>query len=142
MLEHVVGVAKVLENFATWIRPGGLLILRLPDADSVYGFLARHTPHWTHVAVKKYIYKMENAGKPGHDPYPVVYEPAMTYSGITQFCECRGFTLSATASAGYLNRRSWIKPLVIAISWLSLGRLAWRHDNLTLVIADSRCRQE
>jgi SAM-dependent methyltransferase len=41
VLEHVDGAERVLENFAHWLAPGGLLILRIPDRDSVFGFVAR-----------------------------------------------------------------------------------------------------
>jgi SAM-dependent methyltransferase len=134
VLEHVVGVDKVLANFATWIRPGGLIILRVPDGSSVYGFLARHTPHWMHVAVKRYVYGMKDAGKPGHDPYPVVYEPAMSRGALAEFCERRGYSVSITANDSYLRGSWWIKALVVTVSWLSLGRLPWKYNNLTFVI--------
>lgn len=31
VLEHVSGAEQVLENFVRWLRPGGILILRVPD---------------------------------------------------------------------------------------------------------------
>ena len=55
VLEHVTGVERVLDNFARWIRPGGLIVLRIPDKDSVYSFVARSTPHWFHVLFCKYV---------------------------------------------------------------------------------------
>jgi 2-polyprenyl-3-methyl-5-hydroxy-6-metoxy-1,4-benzoquinol methylase len=44
VLEHVRGAEQVLENFVRWLRPGGILILRVPDRDGVQGFLAGLTP--------------------------------------------------------------------------------------------------
>ena len=37
VLEHVNGAERALNNFTRWCKPGGLLILRVPDRDSVYG---------------------------------------------------------------------------------------------------------
>lgn len=34
VLEHVQQADTALENFVRWLRPGGLLILRLPERNS------------------------------------------------------------------------------------------------------------
>jgi 2-polyprenyl-3-methyl-5-hydroxy-6-metoxy-1,4-benzoquinol methylase len=45
VLEHIDGAEQVLDHFLSWLVPGGLLILRVPDRDSVYGFLSHaHQP--------------------------------------------------------------------------------------------------
>src|SRR5690606_33630642 len=133
VLEHVEGVEKVLDNFARWIRPGGLIVLRIPDKDSVYALLARSTPHWFHVLFCKHVNGYRDAGKPGHAPYPVVYEDAMSRRGIEAFCAAHGFSPSVTAAAAY--KRSWFRPLAFLVSALTLGKYAWRHNNLTYLIA-------
>ncbi|MFO7287792.1 MAG: class I SAM-dependent methyltransferase [Gammaproteobacteria bacterium] len=132
VLEHVEGVEKVLDNFARWIRPGGLIVLRIPDKDSVYALLARTTPHWFHVLFCKYVNRHRDAGKPGHAPYPVVYEDAMSRRGIEAFCAAHGYSPSVTAAAAY--KRSWFKPLAFLVSASTFGRYAWRHNNLTYLI--------
>lgn len=135
VLEHAVGVDRILDNFATWIRPGGLIVLRVPDDRSVYGFVAKHTPHWSHVLVKKYVNKAKNAGKPGYDPYPVVYEKAMSQPGILRFCRDRGFSCSIIGDAAFMKKgQRWLRPVTRGVSWLALGQLGWRHDNLTYLI--------
>src|SRR5207248_8941613 len=35
VLEHIDGAAGVLQKFANWLKPGGILILRIPDRNSV-----------------------------------------------------------------------------------------------------------
>ncbi len=139
VLEHVEGAANVLENFTHWLRPGGLIILRIPDRNSVYGFLARKTPFWLHVLYKKHIEHVKNAGKPGFDPYPTVHDPVVSRRGIHQFCREHGLEIKdEAASANYLPQHSVLKPLMRAvvrtISALSLGKLDWRYNNLTYVI--------
>ena len=58
VLEHVEGAEAVLDRLVPAIRPGGLLLLRIPDRDSVYGFVTRHSPHWLRVQ-----YKRRNPGR-------------------------------------------------------------------------------
>lgn len=136
VLEHVSGAAVVLSNFARWLKPGGMIVLRIPDRDSVYGWLAFHTPHWVHVAVKRWVMGNVNAGKPGFDPYPVVYDEVISRSGIRKFCASQGLRLAEERATGeYLVRLPAIAKLGIrTIAALSFGKLAWRHNNLTYEI--------
>lgn len=86
VLEHVEGAEHVLDRLTAALKPGGLLLLRIPDRDSIWGFLARHTPHRTHVWYKRYVRKSVRAGTPGHGPFPVVYEPVVSVAGMRDYC--------------------------------------------------------
>lgn len=134
VLEHVVDVRTVLEKFASWMKPNGLIILRIPDRRSVYGFLARTTPHWVHIAFRKYIIKAKRAGSPGYGPYPVVYESEMSLESIRAFCEKNDFSMTVTANGQYLEKTPWLAPFVALISMASLGHLHWRHCDLAIFI--------
>jgi len=143
VLEHVDGAQEVLDNFLEWLKPGGILILRVPDRDSVYGFLARSTPFWLHVLIKKYAYNFPNAGKPGYDPFPTFYDRVISRRGLHEYCRKRGCVVAAEAGSGnYLPKHPLLRlisrGLVIAVSLASLGRLEWRHSNLTLLIEKRR----
>jgi SAM-dependent methyltransferase len=141
VLEHVAGAEHVLENFLRWLKPGGILILRIPDRNSVYGFLTRFTPFWVHVLVKKHLQGMPNAGKPGFDPYPTHYDPVVSRTGVHEYCSRRGCTVVyESAYSGYLPKGlvgALARVVVRTISALSLGRLDWRYNNLTFVIEKS-----
>jgi SAM-dependent methyltransferase len=139
VLEHISGAEQVLDNFLKWLAPGGLLVLRFPDRDSVFGFLARSSPFWVHVAYKRYVEGIRNAGKPGFDPYPTSYDRIVSRRAMHRYCRDHGCTIRLeTGYSGYLPRkplaRSLARVMVRAIGVASLGRLAWRHNNLTLVI--------
>lgn len=139
VLEHVRGAADVLDRFVTWVRPGGLLLLRIPDRDSVYGWATRHTPHRTHVAFRRHVIGMPGAGAPGHGPYPTVYDPVVSRRGLRSWAESRGVTVLAEhGSSVYLQRAGRFGPVlhlgVRAISAASLGRLAADHNNLLYVL--------
>jgi SAM-dependent methyltransferase len=139
VLEHVDGAERVLDNFIYWLKPGGTLILRIPDGDSVYGFVTRMTPFWFHVFYKKYVQKVHNAGKPGYDPFPVFYDEVVSRRGIHRYCAERGCKVHEEAGSGsYLPRRGLMARLqwtfVWLVSLLSLNKLSWRYNNLTFVI--------
>lgn len=143
VLEHVDGAEAVLGNFLDWLKPGGSLILRIPDRDSVYGFLTRTTPFWFHVLVKKYLHRMPNAGQPGYDPFPTFYDRVVSRRGLHDYCRRHGCEVAGEAGTGsYLPQQPllrWLGYLLVrAIALASLGRLEWRHNNLTVLIEKRR----
>ena len=78
VLEHVDGAERVLEKFANSLKPGGILILRIPDRNCVHGFVTRVTPFWFHMFYAKYIARNPDAGKTGFGPYPTFYDPIVS----------------------------------------------------------------
>ena len=139
VLEHIDDARSVLDNFMYWLAPGGLLVLRVPDRDSVYGFLTRWTPFTMHVFYKKYVQGIPTAGQPGHGPYPTHYHPIVSRRGIHRYCHELGCkVLYEVGFSGYLPKTpltgAIARTATRLISALSLGRLDWRYNNLTLVI--------
>ena len=65
VLEHVQDAERVLDNFHRWLSPGGILILRIPDRQSVYGLLSRVTPFWFHVFYKRVHRRHQDGGQAG-----------------------------------------------------------------------------
>src|SRR4051794_23147529 len=41
VLEHVEGAEDALATISSAVRPGGIMIVRVPDGDSVYGFIVK-----------------------------------------------------------------------------------------------------
>ncbi len=138
VLEHVPDAGAVLRNFADWLKPGGLIVIQVPDYDSVFGFATRHAPFWLHVAFYRYVRGDKEAGRPGHGPYRTYYDRAMSLGRIREFCGAHGLTLRHVV--GHYRFQSRLLQRVIAFGlrvagWLTLGRLAGDHNNLTMVIA-------
>lgn len=139
VLEHLSNAELVLGNFARWLRPGGLLILRFPDRDSVLGFLARMTPYRLRVYVKRLLLRRPPLGTRGHGPYPVVYEPVVSRKGLRDYCAQSRFIIREECAfigwSGAMGRwRSLCGPLAAAIGLLSLGKLEWRHLHLVYIL--------
>jgi SAM-dependent methyltransferase len=140
VLEHVRGAEQVLGNFARWLRPGGLLILMIPDRNSVYGLLTRITPLWLHLFYWRHIRGYRTAGEAGSGPYPTYHERVVSREGIHSYCRRTGFqVLDEYGQSYYLTEgrkatRLLVRLLVRALALLSLGKLEWRYNDLTYVL--------
>ena len=139
VLEHIENAEHVLQNFKNWLVPGGLIILKIPDRDSVFGFLTNLTPFWFHVFYHRHILRRPHSGEPGYGPYPTYYDKVVSRKGIQEWCKANGFTLREERGlAPYLVERGLRQRCITAItrivSALSFGRLPWRHSNLTFVL--------
>jgi SAM-dependent methyltransferase len=132
VLEHVPQVAQVLANFLEWLKPGGLLILKFPDRDSVYGFVTRVTPFWFHVLYKRYLVGNPNAGKPGYGPFPTVHEEIIGRRAFHAFVRQNGLIMRKEYGFGTLPG---LQGLVTkALSGLSFGNLAANYYNLLYIL--------
>jgi SAM-dependent methyltransferase len=72
VLEHVARPDHVIERFALLTRPGGVIVLVIPNVMAAKSLVAKYTPHSFHIFVRRRLMKRPNAGRPGHGPYPTV----------------------------------------------------------------------
>ena len=136
VLEHVQDASKALDNFVRWLKPGGTILLRVPDRDSVWGAGTRLTPLWFHVLWQRWVMGYRPAGTPGYGPYPTYHEPVISRAGIREFCEAHNcWLIEENGVAMHLQQNKWIMLPISLAGWLlSFGRLAWRHSNLQFTI--------
>lgn len=139
VLEHVAGAEQLLDRLVAAVRPGGLLLLRVPDRDSVFAFLTRRSPHWVHVQYWRRIRHIELAGKPGQGPFPVVYDRIVSWRGITAYCQRHGLQIVDAYSSNFFlgsfgSRAAIVDHMLRSLALLSFGRLTADHNNLAFVI--------
>jgi SAM-dependent methyltransferase len=135
VLEHVPGAQQVLKNFNRWVKPGGLIIIMIPDPNSAYGFTSRMTPHWIHVLFYRLILGQKNAGKPGYAPYPVAYDKVVSREGIRAFCGENGLVLAAEYGISNNSlKQKLVEAYKKALQVLSLGRLSADYDDIIFFI--------
>jgi SAM-dependent methyltransferase len=140
VLEHIKGAEGVLDRFVKWLRPGGKLILLIPDPQSAYGFATKMTPHWFHVLFYRFALGKATAGKPGYAPYATYYDPVVSRHGIHAYCKQRGLAINAEFGDGFWKpgkglaqkATSLVKRL---ISLVSGGALSEKHTYLVYVIS-------
>lgn len=139
VLEHVPGAASVLERFAGWLKPRGLILIRLPDPHSVKGLVTRVTPHWFHVMYYRYVLGSAVAGNPGYAPYPTYYDKVVSRSGIREFVQRHGLELVAEFGTdpphpGPRIVDRIVRACVNLIALVSLGRYSARHTDILYVL--------
>ena len=139
VLEHIDGAERVLDNLYNWLKPGGILILRIPDRNSVWGFVARATPFWFHMFYKKYIVRDRNPGETGFGPYPTFYDPIVSRAGIHEFCRNNHFIIKEEYGhrsnlGGQGITEFLIYVAVRGVNILSLGKFAWNYNDLTYIL--------
>ena len=133
VLEHVQGAEHVLDRFLRWLAPGGVLVIKVPDRDSAYGFLARTTPLWLHVLTYRWLLGYREAGTPGHGPYPTAYDEVISERGLARYCAAHGLGEPQVRRLCSYTGRKLVTAGAFLFAALSAGRLAWRHNNLLLV---------
>jgi SAM-dependent methyltransferase len=139
VLEHIKGAEAILNNFVKWLKPGGVLVLKMPDGNSAFGFLARVTPFWVHVFYQKYILGRKKVGKPGYGPHPTFYDKVVSRKGIHGYCQKHGLVIRAEYGSGGYFKRSGVLPLFAnvvlrTIQIISFGRLTAEHSGLVYII--------
>ena len=139
VLEHVPGAEALLERFVGWLRPGGIILIRVPDRDSVQGLITRLTPHWFHVWYYRFVCGSKTAGQPGHAPYRTIYDPVVSRAGMHAFATQHGLVIEAEYGSGGSvkgNRpiQFAIRALTRVVSILTLGRFSDRHGDLTFIL--------
>ena len=144
VLEHVEQADVALRNLIRWLKPGGLLLLRLPDPCTVRGFFTRILPHPVHVWYHRYVYGTRQAGQPGYPPYPVYYHPIIHRERLCQYLAAHGMECVTCYGDGF-RREGSNKTMSTAImlgskllQMLSLGRLKANYADV-LYIADKKC---
>ena len=69
VLEHLANPRAALANMARALRPGGLLVVAIPNVWSLKGLVTKLTPHGFHVWAYRRIWGYAEAGTPGFGPY-------------------------------------------------------------------------
>jgi SAM-dependent methyltransferase len=139
VLEHIANAEKLLNRMLDWLRPGGILVLKIPIRESVFGFVTRVSPYWIHVLYHKYVLRLPNAGKPGHSPYPTYYHAVVSLQGMQQYADKNGLQIVFATSTDFaISKNSLVqlasKVFCSTLSVLSLGRLVNTCSGLVLVL--------
>ncbi|GAA2421982.1 hypothetical protein GCM10010191_37060 [Actinomadura vinacea] len=158
LIERVPHAELVLDRFVAALKPGGLLLVRLRDRDSAFGFLDRRLPRWLREPLWRGLGRREALRPVPRDPAATsprpepaaarqpapppraVYERVASRQGMRWYCAMRGLVISEEyvssdgpdALGAATGRPVWLLCRLVAL--LSGGRFSARHSEVTLVI--------
>lgn len=147
VLEHLPHPEKALKSFARAVKPGGVILLALPNVYSLKGLITNFTPHRFHVWVYRNVYKNPNAGKPGHAPFPTFLRRSVSPVALKCFAAENGlleehFRLYESAMIESLKHRS--RPLhalyrmaLLLLRVVSLGAYDGTMSDVFIVLRKS-----
>lgn len=128
LVERVPHAELVLDRIVASLKPGGLLLVRLRDRNTAFGFVDRLLParfparHRAHQA---------RSGPP-----PAVYEKVASRGGMQWYCMMRGLTIAEEYVSGEMLACAGrgVTGLCRLVSAFSRGRLPADHSEVTMVI--------
>ena len=143
VLEHVDSPQALLDRFATWAAPGGLVVIAVPYLASIKALVTKVTPHRFHVWFRRRVVGARHAGRPGHGPYPTTLRREISPRAMIRRLGERGLVpvfegFFEDAKQATLRRRvrltgrAWraFRAIVRAVS---LGRLDAAHTEYVVV---------
>lgn len=90
VLEHLSAPRQAIINLARSLKPGGLLLLALPNVLSFEGLLTKLTPHWFHIFVYRHVFGIAVAGRDGHGPFQTYLRFAIAPKRLERFIVDQG----------------------------------------------------
>ncbi len=93
VLEHLPNPEQALERFVHAVRPGGLVVIKVPNVLSGKGLVTKLSPHWFHVFVYKHVFGYENPGVDDRPPFRTFLRLSIAPKALRRFAERRGMAV-------------------------------------------------
>lgn len=141
VLEHLPRPELAMERFSDSLKPGGLIILKLPNVLSVKGLVTKFLPHWFHVLVYRYFYGDKNAGKDDNLPFKTylrfrISAKALQSQGAQLGLQSTYFSTFDVANINWLQRKKAVHfaytVVKRVVGFFSFGRIG--DSELILVL--------
>jgi SAM-dependent methyltransferase len=144
VFEHLRFPDHALVRFARAVSPGGVIVLALPNVMTPKGLVTKFTPHWFHIAFRRYVLGRKHAGRPGHGPFPTTIPWTLAPDrllGLVASCNLDlvfqayledGKQVQTREKLGLTGRRWEVTRRLVAR--LSRGRLDAARTELLLVL--------
>jgi 2-polyprenyl-3-methyl-5-hydroxy-6-metoxy-1,4-benzoquinol methylase len=85
VLEHLETPEAALRRFAEAVKPGGLIVLKIPNLDSMKGRLTRALPHGVHVAWYQYVHGRRYTDREDGGPFRTFLRSSIAPSALRRF---------------------------------------------------------
>ncbi|BCS34736.1 SAM-dependent methyltransferase [Luteitalea sp. TBR-22] len=95
VLEHLPDPEAAIGEIARLVRPGGLVVLALPNILSLKGLVTRFTPWWFHVWVYRRVLGDRTAGTDAFDQFPTAFRFVLRAGGLRRLVAAHGLRVEA-----------------------------------------------
>jgi SAM-dependent methyltransferase len=119
VLEHLRHPRAAVENLARALKPGGLLVIRVPNVWSLKGLVTKLTPYRFHVWVYRRLFGYPDAGKPGFAPFPTYLRPEIAPRRLEEVGRASDLERIFAANYQTLNEL----PRALRVIWSAATRL-------------------
>lgn len=143
VLERIPHAELVLDRLVASLKPGGLLLVRVRDRDTAFGFLDRTLPPWLRDLMWRSARHGAGSTADGtlQEPLPAatVYDRVASRQGMRWYCVMRGLVIAEE----YATRHSitalgtgsgLLDTLCRSLSTATRGRLTATHSEVAFVI--------
>ncbi len=144
VLEHLPQPKLALHKFAQAIKPGGIVILKLPNVLSLKGLITKFFPHYLHILAYRYFYGDKNAGKNDTAPFKTFLRFSVARQAIQRLCKQYGLQTvflgshDVASSTWLRNRKGAFFPYVTlkrGLQFLTAGMIG--DSDFVLVLKKS-----
>lgn len=144
VLEHLPRPQDALKNLAGALKPGGVLVLAMPNVGSIKGLVTKFTPHAFHVWVYRNFFEIKEAGLPGNRPFKTFLRWSIAPSRIKKFARENNLAVEYAVTYEFQMQKNFRKKFFL-IDWLfglagilskvlSLGRADLNHTDCIFVL--------
>lgn len=98
VLEHLVKPDRVLTKLLLAVKPGGVLVVKVPNVLSAKGLITKLTPYRFHVWVYKHVFGYRNPGKDDRPPFKTFLKRAIAPGGLLRFAREHGLPVEMFAA--------------------------------------------
>jgi 2-polyprenyl-3-methyl-5-hydroxy-6-metoxy-1,4-benzoquinol methylase len=129
VLEHVKDPRRAVANMLAWTKPGGLLVLAVPNALSLKGLVTKATPFWFHGWFYRNVYRRP------HAIFPTVMDWSITPANLRRQLADHEILLEHFDTETLSRRFDWLyQGLIRVLEVVSLGRWRAGNSNYLLVV--------
>jgi 2-polyprenyl-3-methyl-5-hydroxy-6-metoxy-1,4-benzoquinol methylase len=118
LLEHLEHPEEAVTRLLTWTKPGGLIIISVPNAVSLKGMITKLSPYAFHKWVYRDVYQYD------HKPFRTYMRRCIAPKHLCAFF--KGHRIEYTGFEDHLFKRSYLNTIYRSITTLirvlSLGR--------------------
>ena len=90
LLEHLPAPERAMDNLVRATRPGGLIVIKVPNPMSLKGLVTKLTPYWAHVWVYRQILGYPDGGRDDLGPFRTHLRTALAPSRLREFAREKG----------------------------------------------------